>query len=259
MFGKSIMIASRGVARASAKVHVQQRLVTVAVAGAGRRSSSSNHHHDAPVVARGFSGASEGPSLHEVLANEIASEAADDEVDQEYLDAKKAVESTFKIHEKDGEGVVTLESKYKGETVEVTFDCQDEEELEMSEEAMEGITTNGEQDGDDAMGELDVGINFDVVIGKKEGKLVVSCTAAQHLKINQVRYVAAGKNLEDQELYGGPVFDQLDDELQDAFYAYLADRGINEDLCFFILAHSGVKEQHEYVTWLHKILDFTAK
>ena len=59
--------------------------------------------------------------MHEVLANEIAAEASNDEVDQEYLDAKKAVESTFKIHEKDGEGVVKLESKYKGETIEVTF------------------------------------------------------------------------------------------------------------------------------------------
>ena len=196
----------------------------------------------------------------EVLANEIAAEASNDEVDQEYLDAKKAVESTFKIHEKDGEGVVKLESKYKGETIEVTFDCQDEEEMDPSEEEMEEMAANAGGDDDDGpLAEGDVGINFDVVIAKKEGKVVVSCTAAQHLHIKQVRHVAAGKNVEDQELYGGPRFDLLDEELQDAFYAYLADRGINEDLCFFILAHSGVKEQKEYETWLNKLLDFTAK
>lgn len=203
-----------------------------------------------------------GTSLHEVLANELAAEAADDEVDQEYLDAKKAIESTFKIHDEAGKGVVKLEGKYKGESIEVIFDCQDEEEMDLSEEAMERATAEGDdnEQGDEDDGEhLDIGINFDVTIGKKDGKMVVSCTAAQSFRINQVRYVSAGKDLADQELYGGPTFEQLDETLQDAFYAYLAERGINEDLSFFILAHSGLKEQKEYENWLNKLLDFTAK
>ena len=199
---------------------------------------------------------SAGSNLHEVLANEVAAEAANDEVDQEYLDAKKSILSKFKLHEEDGNGVVKLEQKYKGETIEVTFDCQDEEELDMSEEQMEqAAAVEGDEDG--AVADLDVGVNFDVVITKKEGKMVVSCTASQSLAINQVRFVPNGKALEDTEMYGGPIFDQLDNELQDAFYAYLAERSVDEDLSFFILAHSGLKEQKEYVHWLNKMLDFT--
>ena len=200
---------------------------------------------------------SAGSSLHEVLANEVAAEAANDEVDQEYLDAKKSILSKFKLHEEDGNGVVKLEQKYKGETIEITFDCQDEEELDMSEEQMEqAAAVEGDED-EGAVADLDVGVNFDVVITKKEGKMVVSCTASQSLAINQVRYVPNGKALEDTEMYGGPIFDQLDNELQDAFYAYMAERSVDEDLCFFILAHSGLKEQKEYVHWLNKMLDFT--
>jgi complement component 1 Q subcomponent-binding protein len=209
-----------------------------------------------------------GPSLQEVLANELAAEAADDEVDQEYLDAKKAIESTFKIHDEAGKGVVKLEGKYKGESIEVTFDCQDEEDMDMTDEAMERATAMDDdersqaEDDDDIVENVNIGINFDVTITKKDeskGKMVVSCTAAQSLSIQQVRYVPAGKELSDQELYGGPTFDQLDESLQDAFYTYLAERGINEDLSFFILAHSGLKEQKEYENWLNKLMEFSAK
>ena len=206
-----------------------------------------------------------GASLHEVLANELAAEAADDEVDQEYLDAKKAIESTFKIHDKTDLGVVKLEGSYKGESIEVTFDCQDEEDMDMSDEEMQRISDpddRADENPDDIVDNIEVGINFDVTIAKKDdkkGKMVVSCIASQSLHIQQVRYVPAGKELGDQELYGGPTFDQLDESLQDAFYAYLAERGINEDLSFFILAHSGLKEQKEYENWLNKLMEFTSK
>ena len=260
MFSSSKLFA--GIARkAVVPLQTTKTFLHSFVASGGMMGGSSPIHNQLAIKQINYQykrncSSSAGSNLHEVLANEVAAEAANDEVDQEYLDAKKSILSKFKLHEEDGNGVVKLEQKYKGETIEVTFDCQDEEELDMSEEQMEqAAAVEGDEEG--AVADLDVGVNFDVVITKKDGKMVVSCTASQSLAINQVRYVPNGKALEDTEMYGGPIFDQLDNELQDAFYAYLADRSVDEDLCFFILAHSGLKEQKEYVNWLNKMLDFT--
>ena len=77
--------------------------------------------------------------------------------------------------------------------------------------------------------------------------------------------IAAGycdnANADDEEIeaYGGPVFDQLEESLQDAFYDYLEDRGINDDMCFFVLTYSGHKEQQEYKYWLNNLLQFVEK
>ena len=153
-------------------------------------------------------------------------------------------------------GVVTLSRQFKSESIVITFDCQDEEEIDPSAEDME----NQGKEEDDEGPEMAVGINFDITITSKDGsKMVVDCTATQDLMVNQVRYVDSGKDVTDTTLYGGPVFDQLDDKLVDAFYAYLDDRKINADLCYFICAHAGVKEQKEYVNWLNKLLNFVEK
>jgi complement component 1 Q subcomponent-binding protein len=196
-------------------------------------------------------------SLPECLANEIAGEAADDEVDQEYIDIKAQIEKLFSIKEELGKGVVTLTRSAGGESIEVTFDVQDEAELEPDMEALEQEMKEGE---DDEAPEMEFGINFDITITKKGGeKLVASCVASQNLVIESVRFVPAGVDPTDETLYGGPVFEHLDEVLQDAFYGYLADRKIDEDLCFFILSHSRQKEQKEYTNWLNKLLEFSEK
>ena len=45
-----------------------------------------------------------------------------------------------------------------------------------------------------------------------------------------MRHVAAGKDIDDKDLYRGLVFDHLDDKLQDALYAYLSDRLSKDDI-----------------------------
>lgn len=150
-----------------------------------------------------------------------------------------------------------MKRKFKDEAIEVTFDCQDEADIEMDEEAME---SSADGDDDDEGPEAEYGINFEVKITKPSGDMmVVVCTASQKLEVTSVRYIPTGKDPTDQDLYNGPVFDHLDDKLQDAFYAYLSDRNIDEDLCYFILSYSRDKEQKEYQNWLQKLLAFTEK
>ena len=58
----------------------------------------------------------------------------------------------------------------------------------------------------------------------------------------------------DDSLYTGPLFDELDDELQRQFTLYLEERGVNADLGAYLLRLVHDKEQREYMHWLEKVL-----
>ena len=50
-----------------------------------------------------------------------------------------------------------------------------------------------------------------------------------------------------------PGFDELDDELQEAFHEYLEEAGVTADVAAFISMYSEYKEQQEYASWLAKV------
>ena len=92
------------------------------------------------------------------------------------------------------------------------------------------------------------------------------CVASEQLQVDAVQYISAKDSKKgdtaadvDSTLYGGPAFDHLDENLQNAFLDYLEDRRVDEDLSFFVLAYARHKEQTEYVNWLHKVLEFADK
>ena len=93
----------------------------------------------------------------------------------------------------------------------------------------------------------------------RESLVVIQCAAFETIKVNRVRYIAADKEQKDTTLYSGPVFDYLDDELQDAFYSYLSDRKIDDDLAHFITSYAVEKEQNEYAIWLRQLANFTSE
>jgi complement component 1 Q subcomponent-binding protein len=51
-------------------------------------------------------------------------------------------------------------------------------------------------------------------------------------------------------VYTGPPFGNLDEELQNLLDQYLADRGVDEMLAEFVAEYIDSKEQKEYVSWL---------
>jgi complement component 1 Q subcomponent-binding protein, mitochondrial len=221
-------------------------------------------------VVRAFgssSALSANSELVEALSSELASEESEFEVDPDLTEISEQIKKSFTIEDATGMGVVKLSSKFSGgkggdEEVTITFDCQDEAEMDgMDLEALSSLAESMEDDDEDDDNEdtvLDFGINMKVNIAKKDGsKLVVDCICAKELQIESVQYVpAALSEKKDEELYGGPVFDQLDESVQDAFYEYLADRKIDNDLSFFVLAYSRDKEQKEYMNWLTQVMDF---
>lgn len=205
------------------------------------------------------------PALDEVLAQEIAHENSEQEIDQEYLDIKRDIEKSFKIKEAVGESAVVLERKHKDEIITVKFDVQNETEddnmggEEYDEEGNDDSEYNPDEYDENDAGKVSYGIQFDVEIEKNGNKIVIECIAGENLKITGITHVPAGRSTTDEKLYFGPSFGDLEGSLQDAFYDYLAERKIDDDLSFFVLSHSRTKEQAEYVNWLNKVLEFTAK
>ena len=57
-------------------------------------------------------------------------------------------------------------------------------------------------------------------------------------------------------LYTGPPFQQLDEEVQGLLEQYLDVRGINTALALFIPDYIDVKEQKEYLGWLGRVKQF---
>ena len=157
-------------------------------------------------------------------------------------------------------GFVTLTRSFKNESIEIVFNCQDEGDYDDHDETR----NDSDEDDDDAdekeEEEEPYGINFKVIITKNGGdKMILQCAAFDRVNINGVRYVPAGSASSDKLLYAGPVFDHLDGELYKAFYSYLADRAIDDDLANFITSYSLEKEQNEYANWLQHLADFTAE
>ena len=161
-------------------------------------------------------------------------------------------------------GSITLTRQYLGEKIEVTFDCQDEAEMDDMDDAPDAeeleTPAPSEEDDDGEGAAMEFGINFDVKITKPSGeKIIVMCVASRNLIVRSVRHLEAGKEIEDTMSYAGPIFEQLNEELQDSFYTYLDERAIGNDLSFFVLSYSRVKEQTEYNNWLQKIMTFAEK
>lgn len=56
-----------------------------------------------------------------------------------------------------------------------------------------------------------------------------------------------------ENLYTGPPFQQLDEDVQSILEDYLNDRGITTRLATFVPDYIDVKEQKEYLGWLRRV------
>jgi complement component 1 Q subcomponent-binding protein, mitochondrial len=66
----------------------------------------------------------------------------------------------------------------------------------------------------------------------------------------------ADKVHERQDLYVGPPFSNLDEDLQVQLERYLDERGINAALALFVPDYIDMKEQKEYLKWLENVKGF---
>ncbi|KAI1273536.1 mitochondrial glycoprotein [Xylaria sp. FL0933] len=59
-----------------------------------------------------------------------------------------------------------------------------------------------------------------------------------------------------EDVYPGPPFGSLDEDLQLLMERYLEERGISQAMALFVPDYMNVKEQREYQTWLKNVKDF---
>jgi hypothetical protein len=138
---------------------------------------------------------------------------------------------------------MTLTRQFGHETIHVDVSVNEQPEEEPFE------TEDGAID-------VDVGILFTVQVTKKEDSLVFECKSdGSYVTITHVSFEPVDEELNESE-YTGPVYEELDEELQAQFTSYLEERGINAEFGAYVLRLVHDKEQREYIYWLERTAKF---
>ncbi|KAI7777561.1 hypothetical protein LA080_003396 [Diaporthe eres] len=211
------------------------------------------------------------------LSSEISFEAEMKENEPQPVSIKDFLDnSPFEIQDTPGAQNVVLTRTYKNEKITVTFSIADianmenemfDEDSALGDEEGARSQENEEVDDADTGNEPNVTCRLNIVV-EKPGKGAVNIDAiAQDASIiveNLYYYNdpaiahAASPEAEHKgrDIYPGPPFGTLDEDLQLMMESYLDERGINSTLAVFVPDYMDVKEQREYLAWLNNVKGF---
>jgi len=193
--------------------------------------------------ARGFASAAAG-KVGQTLQAEFKHEEEQYEQPKEVKSFLKA--SDFKFVDEDGDVNMSLEKEMGDKTIKI--------EWQLTSPYQEDGENEGEDDG--SMEATD----FVITAENKEGSAGLSfyCSTQggedHRYVVGHVKSYNSAEEKESVSSYNGPDFEDIDDKLQEAFDEYLAEAGMNNEVCDFIDAMALDKEQREYIRWL-KIAD----
>lgn len=179
----------------------------------------------------------------------------------------------FEIKDTPGAEEVVLSRKFGDETITVTFSIADlnaiDPEAAYEDQAMadEEDMKNPEEAEEDSDSPESFPARVNVIIEKPgKGAMAVETIAQEgQIIIDNVYYykdakLAHAKTAElahnRQDLYVGPPFGNLDEDLQVVLERYLDERGINTALALFVPDYIDMKEQKEYLKWLENMKGF---
>ena len=155
---------------------------------------------------------------------------------------------------------VLLQGSVGDESIKIKFNAQDTVELEdddNEEEYADDEDKEPEQDEEEEEEDELPGVHFTANVTRDNKGLQFDCVAGSNLTIERVRYLKDfAKHDEDETLYFGPNFIDLELDVQDKFYSYLAERNIDDELAQFIAQFADLKEQREYLTFLEDAATF---
>lgn len=130
------------------------------------------------------------------------------------------------------------------------------------------------QDAENEMDEADMDeeapapINLSIVVEKpgKAGALSIDATAQDgNIVVENLYYYANAKLARAEspeaaqqraDVYPGPPFGSLDEDLQVLMERFLEERGVTQALAVFVPDYVDVKEQNEYLRWLGNVKGF---
>jgi complement component 1 Q subcomponent-binding protein len=186
----------------------------------------------------------------------------------------------FEIKDVAGKEEVVLTRKFGNEQITVTFSIADlqnydpdmyDEDSALGEEDVDAPKSNnqGEDGLEGGEGSDAIPCRLNIVIEKpgQKGALNIEATAQEgSIIVDNVYYYAEDASLahgetadaahKAQQLYAGPPFGSLDEDLQILMERYLEERGITQALAVFVPDYMDMKEQKEYLNWLNGLKKF---
>ncbi|KAH8693944.1 regulatory protein SUAPRGA1 [Talaromyces proteolyticus] len=230
--------------------------------------------------------------LNAKLEEELGHEKNSAELEEASVAIQSFLEnSPWKVKDVPGEQEVVLTRKFGNENIRVTFTVSDLQNLPEEEfddlaegEFGEHSPINQGQSGeagvhsedrvapsDREFDDVEPGFPARVNISIEKpgsGALLIQTTAQDGIfEIHEVSHFAkadlaeaqtAEKDWLRQSLYSGPVYGNLDEDLQTLFDRYLDERGFDAELANIIPEYITVKEQKEYTRWLESVRKFIA-
>ncbi|KAH7029062.1 mitochondrial glycoprotein [Microdochium trichocladiopsis] len=190
--------------------------------------------------------------------------------------------SPFKLQDTPGKEDVILTRQFGNETITVTFSISDlsnfepdmyNEDSALGDEDLppherEAIEAEEGAEGEGEEGETPIPCRLNVVVEKGAGKGCLNIEAIAQdgqIMVENFYYFKDPKIAHSadadaahaaQDVYPGPPFGSLDQDLQDLMERYLEERGVNQALALFVPDYMDVKEQREYQAWLKDVKSF---
>ncbi|KAF6171235.1 hypothetical protein GIB67_036903 [Kingdonia uniflora] len=177
-----------------------------------------------------------------ILRNEI-------EYESEYAPALQPPSkfNSFTVEDQPGEQWVRLIGKH-GE----------KEKIKIEATMFDGLAPVPKPEGEDNNAPLHISLIVDVTKEEDGNRLEFICSAwPECLDIEKVYMFKSDRNL--IHPYTGPPFVKLDEELQIAFFEFLQERGVNDELAVFLHEYMMNKDRMEFLKWMNKTKSFVEK
>ncbi|KAJ3167119.1 Mitochondrial acidic protein mam33 [Geranomyces variabilis] len=203
--------------------------------------------------------------LHSTLLREIKHEKEQnvDGAVPEFLADFKSANKEWSIRDEPRDKEVSLVREFGNEKITVLFNTDALDEADELEQELE----EGEEEQD---AERSLPVPVSIIIEKPStptaGALEISATIQDGgFFIESADFTASPVLAHDataqgdwarRSKYSGPFFGNLDEGLQEQFHAYLAERGLGEELADFVPLYVEYKEQKEYQAWLENVAAF---
>lgn len=221
-----------------------------------------------PTLSKGLSTTSFklNAALEKALVDELEYEKENTDTETPSFVQNFEKSSGFKVVDTMGNKEVVLSRTVGGEKIDIYVNI-----LAMENDSMADIDEEAKEDADAEEGEEgDISIPAVVTVQKvsnpEMGGLQFEVTiengavfidSALYFKDSAlVNADSSAAEWARESLYGGPVFSELDENLQDLFHQYLEERGCDASLGKFLELYLDHKEQKEYMNWLAEVQTF---
>eukprot|EP00878_Enallax_costatus_P002422 GHUV01002599.1.p1 GENE.GHUV01002599.1~~GHUV01002599.1.p1 ORF type:complete len:236 (+),score=57.93 GHUV01002599.1:175-882(+) len=162
--------------------------------------------------------------------------------------------SGYELDDKPNSNMLLLSRSFGGEEIYVEVEL----ESQADSDEYSDVADDEEEDEESYLPP----VRFIVNVVKGDKGLAFTCeTNGREITITQVSLNdTADEEAEDDDSnfvpYTGPMFDELDDTLQQAFIDYLEERGITSDFGYYLVELVNDKLEVEYMNWLTRVQSF---